>query len=143
MTLTLYCAPLGNCFRASQKLIVQATAAVIPRGQFTARELVVTDNLEIDLDPLDDDDLADLRAVAAGIKRTGENVLAQLHYEGESQRLEQKLSDWIKAIAKAKLNSDDQRLERATKIMAQLTTELAACRYLFLKSWCPDRRYPN
>lgn len=100
--------------------------------------VAVNNDLEIEID----DNFEEMVALGAEMRRNGESYLAQLHYESEILRLEQKLADFSRAIAKVK-NPDDPRLERAVKIMAQLAAELSACRCLFLKSWCPDRYRPN
>lgn len=89
---------------------------------------------EIELEPVE--------VIAAEIARTGEDEWENLYYECECQRLEQKLSDFSRAVAKVK-NPDDPRLQRAAEIMAQLTIQLDACLWLFLKTWRPDRHYPN
>jgi hypothetical protein len=89
-------------------------------------------------------ELARLERLGRRIEETDECIFHQLDYENEICKLTEKLSRWTAAFTRAQnINPEHPLLLRAKKTIAELTTNLDALRYLFLKSWRPDRRRPN
>jgi hypothetical protein len=93
---------------------------------------------------MNESELARLEQLGRRIEQGGECIFRQLNYENEICKLTEKLSRWTVAFTRAQnINPKHPLLLRAKKTIAEFTTNLDALRYLFLKSWRPDRRHPN
>jgi hypothetical protein len=89
-------------------------------------------------------ELARLEELGRQIEQSGECIFHQLFHENEIRKLTEKLSRWTVAFTRAQnINPKHPLLLRAKTKIAEFTTDLDALRYLFLKSWRPDRRHPN
>jgi hypothetical protein len=102
----------------------------------------MSDDLDLEID--NSHTLEELAAIGRHLRETGECFFRQTMYEEEIHKLTEKLKLWDAAYTRAeKINPDHPLLPRAKTIMAGFATDLDALRYLFLKSWRPDRRRPN
>jgi hypothetical protein len=102
----------------------------------------MSDDLDLEID--NSHSFEELAAIGRHSRETGESFFAEAYYENEIRKVSEKLKLWTAAYTRAeKLNPHHPLLLRARKIIAEFTANLDALRYLFLKSWRPDRRRPN